>query len=216
MGPLRTWLERIELAQFRAQYLGREPLAGPSVAAEAAKNCSWQGLDRMLQALPDDVLVVGAGRDYGLPAPRCLGALRRLFAAGLGLAIRRAERHDARLAELCGDFARELPGEQRVIVFATPGHTHGFGWHYDPEDVFIVQTEGDKEYLFRRNTVAAASPWVAQPDFSLHAQETSPIMSCRLLPGDWLYLPRGFWHVAYAHTDALSISIGVLPRAESG
>ena len=27
-------------------------------------------------------------------------------------------------------------------------------------------------------------------------------------PGDWLYIPAGWWHVAFARTDSLSISAG--------
>jgi 50S ribosomal protein L16 3-hydroxylase len=213
MGPLRTWLQSVDLTQFEQAYLGREPISGANIAAAAARTCTWRGLDRMLRALPDDVLVVARGRHLELPAPRTLRELGTLFAAGQGLAIRKAERHSPGLARLCAEFGLDLPGEQRVIAFATPAQTHGFGWHYDAEDVFIVQTQGDKEYLFRRNTVCDASPRSGQPDFSLHARETSPVMSCRLIAGDWLYIPRGFWHVAYAHRHSLSISIGVLPAA---
>jgi len=204
-------LQGTDLAQFNATHWGQEPLAGASVAAGAADSCKWQELDSLLKARPDDVLVVAAGRNLSVPAPAALPQLHGLFAAGIGIAIRKAERHSTSLAGVCAEFAREVPGEQRVIVFATPARTHGFGWHYDIEDVFIVQTEGDKEYLFRKNTVADPASCLGQPDFSLYERETSPIMSCRLLPGDWLYIPRGFWHVAYAHRDSLSISIGVLP-----
>ena len=35
------------------------------------------------------------------------------------------------------------------------------------------------------------------------------VMRCDLAPGDWLYVPSGFWHVARAEADSLSVSIGV-------
>jgi len=212
MGSLRSWLQEIELRQFQRDYLGREPLARANVAQPAADSCTWHSLAGMLESRPDDVLVVARGRDLELPVPRSLSHLRRLFDAGIGLAIRSAERHSASVSRLCRDFAEEQPGQQRVIVFATPAKTHGFGWHYDAEDVFIVQTAGDKEYLFHKNTVAPPLSPTTPPDFSLHARETTPIMSCRLIAGDFLYLPRNYWHVAYAHADSLSISIGVFPQ----
>jgi ribosomal protein L16 Arg81 hydroxylase len=38
-------------------------------------------------------------------------------------------------------------------------------------------------------------------------------MACRLLPGDWLYMPKGYWHLAHAYEHSLSLSIGVFPEA---
>ena len=39
-------------------------------------------------------------------------------------------------------------------------------------------------------------------------RETTPVIACTLLRGDWLYIPAGWWHVAFARTDSLSISAG--------
>ena len=127
--------------------------------------------------------------------------------------LRSAAAYSPHLRTLCEELAREVPGPQRVIAFATAANTHGFGWHYDAEDVFIMQTAGDKEYYFRRNTQVnvASMPLRGQPDFTLYRNELSPLMSFRLIAGDWLYLPRGFWHVAYAHSDALLCRSGSFP-----
>jgi hypothetical protein len=210
VAVLQSWLGEVPLSRFRAAHLGSTPLASSSTAHDAIAACDWKLLDRLLAARPEDVLVVAHGQSLELPAPRSLAELRRLFAAGIGVAVRKPERHCRALAELAGAFARDLPGEQRVIVFATPQRTHGFGWHYDAEDVFIVQTAGEKTYYFRRNTVGAPVRG-AQPDFRSFRFETSPTLQCRLVAGDFLYLPRGYWHVAHAHRDSLSISIGVFP-----
>jgi ribosomal protein L16 Arg81 hydroxylase len=40
-------------------------------------------------------------------------------------------------------------------------------------------------------------------------KESSPLLRCDLIAGDWLYVPAGYWHVARADEDSLSISIGV-------
>ena len=213
MGVLADWLGAGEARLLRGRHLGRAPYAAPDRARGAIPSCDWGQLDALLSKQPSDVLVVAHGHDLPLPAPRSLPELRTYFARGVGLAVRKAERHSSALATLCDSFARDVPGEQRVIVFATPGGHSGFGWHYDAEDVFIVQTEGDKEYFFRENTVTERVGKDEPMDFSTYRKERSPLMSCRLLPGDLLYLPRGYWHVARAHADALSISIGVFPSA---
>jgi 50S ribosomal protein L16 3-hydroxylase len=212
MGALARWLESMEVELFRQAQLGRVPMARPGSAARTIASCDWTELDTLLRVGPPDVLVVAGGEHLSVAPPQSLAELQQLFARGIGVAIREPERHSPPLKELSRDFATDLPGDQRIIVFATPGQSCGFGWHYDAEDVFIVQTAGDKEYLFRRNTVTGPVGRRVRDDFALHRSETSPLLSCRLWPGDWLYLPRGYWHAAYAHSDALSISIGVFPE----
>jgi 50S ribosomal protein L16 3-hydroxylase len=126
--------------------------------------------------------------------------------------VRHAERVDAAMAAVARRFADDLPGEAQVQLFATPAGTYGFGWHWDWEDVFIAQTAGDKEYVFRDNTVDRTTPRARQPDFGTFRRETSPLASARLLPGDWLYIPARWWHVAArCHRDALSLSVGMFP-----
>jgi 50S ribosomal protein L16 3-hydroxylase len=214
MTVLSDWLADLELDAFRRSYLGRQPLAKPGSARSVTDLCTWQHLGSLLAAEPaPDVLVVAQGKSLSLPAPRTLAALEALFARGVGIVVRHPERHCALLRDLTRAFSGDLPGEQRVLLFATPGRSNGFGWHYDPEDVFVVQTAGDKEYYFRENTVRPRPVREPQPDFAVYRFETTPMMSCRLLAGDWLYLPRGFWHVAHAHEHSLSLSIGVFPEA---
>ncbi len=208
---LERWLGALDLETFRKHYLGKLPYAQPGRAAREIASCDWSVLDRLLVAKPSDHLVVARGELALSPPPRNLTELRTLFRRGIGVAIRNPEPLCPELHALCLAFARDIPGEQRLIVFATPEAAHGFAWHYDAEDVFIIQTEGDKEYFFRRNTIHPNPTRAAKLDFSTFHRETSPLMNCRLLAGDFLYLPRGYWHMAHAHADALSISIGVFP-----
>jgi 50S ribosomal protein L16 3-hydroxylase len=132
------------------------------------------------------------------------------MAMGIGLVIRRGERHAPSLAGIAGSFGEDLPGRIHIQLFVTPGGTHGFGWHYDVEDVFIAQTAGAKDYYFRDNTVTTIVPGSAALDFSVYARETSQLATARLIAGDWLYLPSRWWHMAVCLEDALSISVGVL------
>jgi ribosomal protein L16 Arg81 hydroxylase len=84
----------------------------------------------------------------------------------------------------------------------------------DCKDVFIVQTSGSKDYRLRANTVNPRPTIDAMPRDMRFELERTPVIACTLLPGDWLYVPRGFWHVAHARDDSLSLSIGVLtPQA---
>ena len=209
---LKQWLTPVPVQTFVTEFLSKQPVAMPGTARDAVPLLDWNILDGILgRCAPEDVLVVARGEKLEIPPPRSLGELRALMARGIGLAIRRGERHDEGLAALAASLVRDLPGRAHVQLFVTPGGTHGFGWHYDHEDVFIAQTAGVKDYYFRDNTVDRSTPLGVQPDFTLFTRERSQLATARLIPGDWLYLPSRWWHMARCLEDSLSISTGMYP-----
>lgn len=211
---LGEWLAPWPVEAFTRAHLGRTPYARPGAAAAALPLLDWNVLGAVLEARPaPDVLVATEGRLVDVPAPADLAAARALMAQGLGVVVRNTERHDARFAQLAAAFARDVPGEVHVQLYATPSNTQTFGWHFDFEEVFIAQTAGTKDYYFRDNTVARHLTPGPRPDFSLVSQETSVLLSSTLIPGDWLYIPSRWWHLVRSVDDALSISVGVVPLA---
>ena len=201
------WLGGMSVDEFRARFLRIAPAAQPGTALAARSLFDWRVLDRVLRASAD-VLVVSRGELLSRPPPRTLHELADYLVEGIGLCIRHAERHDAGLAGVAAAFAPL--GAAHVQLFVTPAGTHGFGWHYDDEDVFIAQTTGMKDYYFRANTV---SDCPANPTrFSRFHAESSPLCTATLVAGDFLYLPSRWWHMAICHQDALSISVGVTLR----
>jgi 50S ribosomal protein L16 3-hydroxylase len=159
-----------------------------------------------------DILVVARGELVAEPTPRSLSEALALMSRGIGLVIRGAEQHDRGLAHLASSLTEHIPGQAHVQLFVTPAGTHGFSWHYDDEEVFIVQTAGAKDYFFRDNSLERRRQPGVPPDFSLSRKETSPIGTARLIAGDWLYIPSRWWHMAKCVEDSLSISLGVVPE----
>jgi ribosomal protein L16 Arg81 hydroxylase len=210
-------MEHAALAAFRTGAFGRQPFAQPNAAESIKPLFTWETLDRIL-ANPSqpDALVVRNGAAIEEPSPRSLTDVRNMFTEGKSVVIRKGERHDIGLRNLADEFAREFQGKSTIQLFVTPNGTHSFGWHYDVEDVFIVQTAGVKEYFLRQNTVNPKPTLQNMPRDLGYERETSPLASCTLLAGDWLYLPSGWWHVARCVEDSLSISIGVLSARAEG
>jgi 50S ribosomal protein L16 3-hydroxylase len=208
---LEEWLNPMKVSSFARDYLRTQPYASPSSANRAMPIFGWDTLDQLLTRNPPDVLVVARGKLLELPRPRSLGEALDLLTSGVGLVIRRAEKVDDAVAGLAASVTQHIPGEVHVQLIVTPAGTYGFGWHYDDEDVFIVQTEGSKDYFFRDNTVDRERPAGTAPDFTRFGNEASPIGTARLLAGDWLYVPARWWHAAKCIEDSLSISLGIFP-----
>jgi ribosomal protein L16 Arg81 hydroxylase len=212
---LPEWLAPEDVAWFERNHLGKGPYARPAAATDALPCCTWETITDVLGGdRPADVLTVARGETVQVPRPRSRADVMRLMETGVSVVIRGAEQNDTGLARLAERFERVLPGEVHVQLYATPAATNSYGWHYDFEDVFIVQTEGVKDYYFRANTVARDTVLGDRLDFTSFADERSPLMSARLVAGDWLYLPARWWHLVKCVEQSLSISVGVMSPAE--
>jgi len=209
---LGTWLAPTTVGEFTRTHLQRLPFARPGAAMGARRACSWGTVERLFQERPPPAfLAVRDAQLIDVAPPPSLAALRALMQDGVAFVIRRTERHDAGLRAIADAFARELPGEVHIQLFVTPAGSFSFGWHYDFEDVFVAQMEGSKRYYFRQNTVDLDTPRDATPDFDALRRERSALGGADLVPGDWIYLPTRWWHVARSLDDCVSMSVGVWP-----
>jgi ribosomal protein L16 Arg81 hydroxylase len=203
-------------ATFLGEYFHRLPFTLAGAAQAACSLGTWAVLGDLLAHEAADVMVVRDGRRWEGTAPRDLAAAQDLSGQGYTILVRHAERHDERLGQLAAGFERDFAAPVDVHLYATPPGKHGFGWHFDAEDVFILQTAGRKEYSLRKNTV---HPWplVETMGHDLHYErELMPLMRVRLEAGDWLYIPCGYWHKAEAAASdeaAISLAVGVMSPA---
>jgi 50S ribosomal protein L16 3-hydroxylase len=207
---VQRWLGEFSGARFVEQYFHRLPFALAGAAAACCELGQWETVGRILRQPDADALVCRRNEQYAGEAPRSEQEARELSDQGYTILIRHAERHDSQLACLAADFAKDFAGPVNVHIYATPASQYGFGWHYDAEDVFIVQTTGKKEYSLRKNTV---NPWPLEetlPQDMRYGREIMPLMRCLLAPGDWLYIPVGYWHMGEARETAISLAIGVM------
>lgn len=214
MGALRTWLGDEGWTRFAHEHYGKQPFVLPDAARELIDTCSWQSMSAALASHAADVHVIRRGESLSIAPPRSLAALRSLFEQNAGIALRNAEHASDRVRALAAAITEDVPGNQRVAMFATPAATHSLAWHFDVDDLFIVQVAGVKTHHLRANTVLPRPLTQNGHSLAAYPLETSPLRVSELHPGDFLYVPAGFWHMALAKEDSLSISVGVLPSPE--
>ena len=196
--------------RFLEEFYTRLPHSRPGAAKDVTTAPGWERIRTLLEAPGADVLLSRQGRLWdgrGIPS---FDEARRLHAEGYTITIRGAERHDPDLRRLAAEFHADFRAPVNIHVACTPSGGHGFGWHYDVEDVFILQSAGTKEYSLRKNTV---NPWPvleSMPRDLRFEEEGSPVFTCRLEAGDWLYIPAGWWHVAKTELESISLAVGLM------
>ena len=108
--------------------------------------------------------------------------------------------------------ALELFFHERIQInaYASWRTSRGFDLHWDDHDVFILQVTGRKQWKIHGMTLAyplAGDPKEPKPT-------EPPLWDHILETGDLLYIPRGFWHVAYPLNEpTLHLTVGVHNRA---
>lgn len=204
----------IPLATFMDEHFLRQPFSLAGGCLDLCHLGSWGTIERLLAQPGVDVIVGRQGEQWPGPGasggPLEVAQARALVAEGYTLGVRHAERHDPGLAELADAFRHDFHAPIDVHLYCTPGGSPGFGWHYDAEEVFVLQTYGSKEWQLRKNTV---NPWPlveSLPTNMRHEREIMPLVRCTLAAGDWLYIPSGWWHRTEAGEESISLSVGVL------
>jgi ribosomal protein L16 Arg81 hydroxylase len=114
------------------------------------------------------------------------------------------------LRELCRALAARVSGAFQVNVYLTPRRSRGLRPHYDTHDVFVLQIHGTKRWqLFDE---AVHLPLGGQVHHGELFERNDPTQIVTLRPGDMIYIPRGWGHVADALDEmSLHLTVGAFP-----
>lgn len=207
---LERLLGGMPVAEFLTDHWLTRPLVRRAGAQGVVALATLQKVEHWVSDTSCDLLCVRDGQAVVGGQERTVEATRRLLSQGVSLALRHPDQHDAELATLGRALAGELFGMLNLHVYCTPAGHGSFGWHHDPEEVFIVQTEGTKRYVVRENTVRRWPLEEALGGPGELAKEASEPLEVELSAGDVLYIPGGWWHTTQAITLSVSLSVGLL------
>jgi ribosomal protein L16 Arg81 hydroxylase len=212
MDIFQELLGPVPVSEFLQHNFARVPFAMPDRAGRYKHHFTEADFAAMVEHSRTIVRIVHNGRLVQDNARLSWAEAQAYHRRGHTLLVRYAETSSVKLHALAEEFAHFFHAPVDIQVYLTPDNSQAFGWHYDLEEVFIIQVQGCKEYTIRQNTVNPLPVWDNMPADMHYDRETSRIrMTCRLEAGDWLYIPSGWWHIARTQAESIHLSIGVMP-----
>jgi hypothetical protein len=130
--------------------------------------------------------------------------LDRLLSSGASLIIAALSPHVPALNALCASISDRTAETIVAGAIATRGDGGALACHFDEDDLFIVQLEGSKRWQIY-------GPPVQNPVAGMDASSElkgEPVFDEVLRPGDFLFLPAGYWHQCANERD-LSLHLGI-------
>lgn len=214
MTILEELISPLSLVEFQQNYLCKAPYAAPFVARRFVYSDFWPVLTEIFGRGHNDCWLPHQGR---LPAEKelCTGVLntaqaKAAFQQGRTVLVRHAEKAHKDMGNIWADFGKLFNAPIDIQLYCTPSGEEGFDWHYDIEDVFVLQSHGEKEFRLKLNTITARPlPAKLPKDLCFEKELSRTETRCLLKAGDWLYIPAGYWHKARAIHSSFHISVGV-------
>jgi hypothetical protein len=124
-------------------------------------------------------------------------AIFREFADGATIVLQGMHRWWAPVARFCRHLESALGHPVQANAYITPPGAQGLAIHEDEHDAFVLQSHGGKHWQVYGKGDRPPSG--------------EPLIETELLPGDSLYIPRGWPHAASTRDDAsVHLTVGIL------
>jgi hypothetical protein len=186
---------------------------------------SWQGLNELIELLESSPRHLLMYQD-GLPAPvekyvafdaarrqrlKTAGMVR-LLSEGASLVINHVEQLSASLRALAESFEDSLGARTWVNLYAGFRSQGAFALHWDPQDTVILQVSGRKQWKVYNPTRTHPLGGPNRDVAPAPPPKDQPVWAGEVESGDYLYIPRGWWHVAQPLNEpSLHLTVTVLP-----
>jgi hypothetical protein len=136
--------------------------------------------------------------------------LTNLLRDGATLVLDAVDELHAPLTRLAETLELTFREHVQINLYAGWRTSRGFDLHWDDHDVFVLQVAGRKRWRVYGETRPAP---VADDVVPAEKPTTEPLWEETLEDGDLLYIPRGWWHVAFPLDEpTLHLTVGVHKR----
>jgi Cupin superfamily protein len=206
--------------EFFSQYWGKSFVHAPGSPGKFGRLFPWSELNQVLECHRISPMRLRLFKDGEPIAPKSYmsasetgGARVRIFdlthnlSEGATLVLDDADELYRPLGSLAAALERIFRARIQVNLYAGWGTSRGFNLHWDDHNVFILQVSGSKRWVLHEPT--RLHP--LKPDAeNAPVPEGPPVWDSMLRDGDLLYIPRGWWHVAYPQDEpCLHLTVGI-------
>ncbi len=199
---------------FLPKHFTKLPYSRPHGANELLHLLDWKAIEKIFEEKKSVLRIVQDGRVIKDYVDLSFTEAIKHHEQGHTLLLRYAEKSSPDLMDLARDFEASFHTPVDIQLYCTPEGHNAFGWHYDVEEVFIIQTKGSKTYSIRPNTVHPLPLISSIPkDLNYEKEKTEIEIKVTLEEGDFLYIPSGWWHIARTQKESMHISIGLMPSS---
>ena len=231
LRPALSRLIRVFPAVFAAEYWGQKPLLSRSseLGQDFSDLFSPEAVDELVadRALrtpfarmvkSGSLLDTGqftSGGHYGAEIGDQLDAdkILREFSTGSTLVLQGLHRSWQPLARFSRQLVADIGRPVKINSYVTPTSSVGFNAHYDTHDVFVIQIAGEKRWTVHEPVHQNPLPsqgWEQYSDAVHERVRQPPYFEETFLPGDVLYLPRGWVHApATLGRYSVHLTIGI-------
>ncbi len=114
------------------------------------------------------------------------------------------------LKSLVSDIQETFPVAIDIHIYGSKGtNSKSFKPHSDRPNNFIIQAEGDTDWIVYKNRANNMLMW-DEVKYEPKREELTPALEVTLSPGDLLYIPPKAYHAAVPSMSRLSMSIPCL------
>ena len=137
------------------------------------------------------------------------GGLAVCLAQGASLILDDAQELAPRVQELMQSFQGALHTDTFTNLYAGWHSQKAFDMHWDPQEAIVLQLSGKKRWkVYRPTRLHPLKNDVEQP----RQPVGEPVWDGVLSDGDVLYIPRGWWHVAFPLNEpSLHLTVSLTP-----
>ncbi|HWY62282.1 MAG TPA: cupin domain-containing protein [Rhizomicrobium sp.] len=214
-------IEPLGRERFLSEYWTRKYLHIPGPKGRFTRLLPWEELNTILEwhcppqpqlRLFQENVMVDLRRYIDGPVGALklnAGGLIAALAQGASLVLDAVHEVAPRVAHLAGSMGGALASSCIANLYAGWRSQRAFDVHWDPHEVMVLQLSGRKRWQ-----VFAPTRLHPLKDDSEKAlpPTASPVWEGIMNDGDMLYLPRGWWHVAYPLDEpSLHVSFGIEP-----
>lgn len=193
--------------QFLSDYWSKSFLVAKGTAGRFSGLLGWDELNAILEQhrlYPPRFRLTLEGRNvdtfrYTTPSadgtPRLnSGKLAACLAAGATLVLDCVEELAPMVGQLASSFRNALHADTHVNLYAGWHSNRGLDLHFDTQQIMVLQVAGRKRWQVYRPTRLNPLP---DDEVTPLKPTVPPVWEGMLEDGDMLYIPRGWWHVAF-------------------